>query len=201
MTNQEDKTGNLPATPKEARLVGAKHYFTGKPCKNGHVSKRNVTYNKCLDCDRDRHLESRADPKKNAIINMQRRELRKQNPEKYEKSLAVRKLKYAESDEIRDRVYFTSWEKKGVNRDVYEQMMKRQKGLCAICQKKETVKRNNRTLRLAVDHCHDSGRIRGLLCNRCNAGIERARDDIKTLKSAIKYLKKYETRIFTGSKK
>ena len=195
MTNPEAQAVDLPASAKEARLVGAKHYFTGKPCKNGHVSKRNVTYNKCLDCDRDRHLESRADPKMNAIINVQRREIRKQNPEKYEKSLAAKKLKYAESDEMRDRIYFTLWEKKGVNRNVYNQMFETQQGFCAICQKKETATRNNRTLRLAIDHCHDSGRIRGLLCNRCNAGIERARDDIKTLKSAIKYLKKYETRI------
>ena len=93
MTNPEAQAVDLPASAKEARLVGAKHYFTGKPCKNGHVSKRNVTYNKCLDCDRDRHLESRADPKMNAIINVQRREIRKQNPEKYEKSLAAKKLK------------------------------------------------------------------------------------------------------------
>lgn len=51
---------------------------------------------------------------------------------------------------------------------------------CEICMKK---------LPLAVDHCHESGKIRGMLCINCNNGLGRFKDNVKYLKNAIKYLK------------
>lgn len=45
--------------------------------------------------------------------------------------------------------------------------------------------------RLDVDHCHDSGKVRGLLCNSCNTMIGRGRDNAKVLEAAAKYLEKY----------
>lgn len=51
---------------------------------------------------------------------------------------------------------------------------------CEICMKK---------LQLAVDHCHKSGKVRGMLCSNCNNGLGRFKDNIKNLKNAIKYLK------------
>lgn len=47
--------------------------------------------------------------------------------------------------------------------------------------------------RLAVDHCHTTGKIRGLLCNRCNRGIGFLQDDIQILEKAIEYLRSYQT--------
>lgn len=44
----------------EARELGLSHYFTGVPCKNGHLSERSVKEHKCLDCVRDRKRASRA---------------------------------------------------------------------------------------------------------------------------------------------
>lgn len=57
---------------------------------------------------------------------------------------------------------------------------------CEICGKTE--KDNGK--RLAVDHNHETGMIRGMLCNNCNLGIGYLKDNIDLLKSAIKYLKK-----------
>lgn len=42
---------------------------------------------------------------------------------------------------------------------------------------------------LAVDHCHKTGKIRGLLCGNCNNGIGRFKDNIQILENAVKYLK------------
>jgi hypothetical protein len=47
---------------------------------------------------------------------------------------------------------------------------------------------------LAVDHCHTTGKIRGLLCSKCNPALGAFNDNIEILNSAIKYLKEYETK-------
>lgn len=64
----------------------------------------------------------------------------------------------------------------------YDELEKRQKGVCAICGRKEISKR------LAVDHCHKIGKIRGLLCKNCNTGLGLFNDNEKLLTKAIRYL-------------
>ena len=61
-------------------------------------------------------------------------------------------------------------------------MFEKQGGCCAIC---GGVNVNGR--RLAVDHEHETGKVRGLLCDKCNLAIGLF-DDINNLASAIKYL-------------
>lgn len=78
----------------------------------------------------------------------------------------------------------------GIGLDLYDQMYARCGGLCAICGNPETAmdSRRQRVKRLAVDHCHSTGKIRGLLCQRCNQAIGLLRDDCQLLRSAITYL-------------
>lgn len=71
----------------------------------------------------------------------------------------------------------------GITRDDWEKMYASQQGACAICKRKGDRK-------LCVDHCHTTGKIRGLLCNACNSGIGFLRDSIPSLKAAIAYLKR-----------
>lgn len=66
--------------------------------------------------------------------------------------------------------------------DEYQEMYENQKGKCAICKNPFEV--------LHVDHCHNSNKIRGLLCHNCNIGIGNLQDSIQILQSAIEYLKK-----------
>jgi len=66
----------------------------------------------------------------------------------------------------------------------YLSILKEQNGVCLICQQNGHLKSG----RLAVDHCHLTGKIRGLLCTRCNAAIGLLNDNISLLKKAIKYL-------------
>ncbi len=69
-------------------------------------------------------------------------------------------------------------------------LLEKQQGKCAICNKEETCKNKNGIIRpLCVDHCHATGRIRGLLCNHCNSMLGSARDNISTLENGIRYLK------------
>lgn len=66
----------------------------------------------------------------------------------------------------------------------YFLLVKKQDFKCAICKKTELENKQQ----LAIDHNHKNGKIRGLLCTRCNHGIGHFKDDIFLLKQAIVYL-------------
>ena len=68
----------------------------------------------------------------------------------------------------------------------YERMMSEQDGKCAICFRTEPT---GRWKRLAVDHCHKTNKIRGLLCDKCNRGMGLLEDSVELLQSAVNYLK------------
>tara|TARA_R110002096_G_scaffold45582_1_gene122318 strand:- start:51 stop:491 length:441 start_codon:yes stop_codon:yes gene_type:complete len=73
----------------------------------------------------------------------------------------------------------------------YNVIFLKQKGKCAICGRAETIRDVKGNIKwLSVDHNHDTGAIRGLLCQSCNTGIGKLGDSVKVLKSAIKYLNK-----------
>lgn len=72
----------------------------------------------------------------------------------------------------------------GMTPDDYNKMFEAQEGRCAIC----GVSQVELKRRLAIDHDHISGKIRGLLCERCNLMLGKANDDINILTSAIQYL-------------
>jgi hypothetical protein len=58
-----------------------------------------------------------------------------------------------------------------------------QNGTCAICQRA-----TGATKKLAVDHDHETGYIRGLLCGPCNGMLGQARDDVEFFRRAVEYL-------------
>lgn len=114
------------------------------------------------------------------------------NPEKVRDSIArtkdYRKAYYARPD-IKLRHQLSRIERKfGISPSKYLAMVKRQKGLCAICHQPETCSRN---VCLSVDHCHSTNRVRALLCSRCNRAIGLFADSIALLRLAIIYLENH----------
>lgn len=79
----------------------------------------------------------------------------------------------------------------GITLERYNEMHDAQDGKCAICGNPETARRNGKVRWLAVDHCHDSSNVRGLLCGSCNPMIGYAKDNIEVLKKAIAYLESH----------
>lgn len=73
----------------------------------------------------------------------------------------------------------------GITAEQYDAMLIKQKGVCAICSSK------HKTMRLSVDHCHKTGKVRGLLCGRCNTGIGMLADSVKLVTAAKIYLESY----------
>lgn len=74
-------------------------------------------------------------------------------------------------------------QKFGINYDQYTQMLKDHNEVCAICGNKD---RNGRAL--AVDHCHTTNKVRGLLCTDCNTALGLFKDSKDLLTAAIEYL-------------
>jgi len=73
----------------------------------------------------------------------------------------------------------------------YELMLKSQNEVCAICSKIQTRKRKDKIRRLCVDHCHKTGKIRGLLCHKCNIRLRELEDEDWTPKAQA-YLEKHK---------
>lgn len=72
----------------------------------------------------------------------------------------------------------------------YEELHIAQDGRCAVCGLPESLVRSGRLLTLAVDHDHRTGRIRGLLCNRCNLLLGKVADSPDLLRAAAAYLER-----------
>jgi hypothetical protein len=96
----------------------------------------------------------------------------------------VFKTSYAESDLLR---------RYGIDLLQYSQMFMDQNGKCAICGSDYGGHRNGEQKALAVDHDHKTGKVRGLLCEPCNQGIGKLKDDPKVLRQAAEYLEKHFT--------
>lgn len=90
----------------------------------------------------------------------------------------------------------------GITLTEYAEMFAKQGGVCAICGKPETHKvpgrkRGDGEVRyrdLSVDHCHDSGAIRELLCNACNHVLGSANDDPEILRKAADYIERHKAK-------
>jgi hypothetical protein len=102
---------------------------------------------------------------------------RKNNPEKLAEAYQRRKAGGRRKDILR---------KFGITPDEYDAMLERQGGVCAVCKDPPTYKR------LAVDHDHEAGKIRQLLCERCNLVLGKVDDDIELLNAMASYLQEHQ---------
>ncbi len=76
-----------------------------------------------------------------------------------------------------------------ISLEKYNELLKKQNSVCAICKNSESSKhQNGKIKRLSVDHDHRTERIRGLLCMNCNIAIGKLNEDIKLFQKAIDYL-------------
>lgn len=73
----------------------------------------------------------------------------------------------------------------GITLEDYNQMYIKINGSCEICNKFFKI--------LSVDHCHETGQVRGLLCQKCNSGLGILGDNITSIENALLYLKKSKT--------
>ncbi len=91
----------------------------------------------------------------------------------------LRSLSQQKKDRKRNAVLMRTY---GISLDDYKKIHSNQTGRCAICL--------NNLEKLHVDHCHITGKVRGLLCQKCNTVLGLVKEDAIVLKSVIDYLKR-----------
>src|SRR6266852_5914394 len=73
----------------------------------------------------------------------------------------------------------------GISIEDYNKLLIKQNFSCALCNKHMSEFKNS----LAVDHCHETGEVRGLLCFQCNTCIVKLGDNVKAFERILNYLK------------
>lgn len=81
----------------------------------------------------------------------------------------------------------------GITLEDFNNMLESQNSVCAICNCPESkvFKKTGKIVDMCVDHCHKTGKVRGLLCWGCNTSLGKFKDSIENLQNAINYLKKH----------
>lgn len=112
-------------------------------------------------------------------LNEKARKWKRANPEKVREA----NLKWESAN--REKRHAQNIKRFGLSSEKYWSLFVSQRTACAICMRPSFKKR------LAVDHCHESGKVRGLLCDLCNRGLGMFRDSPLLLRLAADYLEKH----------
>jgi len=90
---------------------------------------------------------------------------------------------------LKEKELHFNLKKYGIDTETYNEMLLKQSNVCAICFLPESKKhQNGKICKLAIDHCHKTGKIRGLLCSKCNTGIGNLKDSAELCLNAHRYL-------------
>lgn len=166
MSTPEQKRAWRLANP-ERSAAAAKKY------NKAHPERRKAQYAAYRTANRNkvRAASAKWGRAHNAQIVAQNRIWRAANPEK----VRAQKLKF----------------NFGVTGEQYSELFAKQNGLCAVCKQPEKAVRGGAVKWLAVDHAHDTGEVRALLCQSCNIALGLLNEDPERLLAARDYLLRY----------
>lgn len=193
---------HYPESQGRARQLGKDFYYTGKPCKRGHLELRYTSSGNCKKC---------IEEKREVVFQRKRGRLYKRCPSNQylaEQASKQGKSTYESISECpkghRERYTTTNncvecdkearfkrkegakWKRVGniygLKKEDFYNLIEAQEYKCKICQDELNEKNTH------IDHCHKTGLVRSLLCSRCNQAIGLMREDISILKKAIWYL-------------
>lgn len=163
-----------------AVAAGLKTYFTILPCRLGHGERYVNKRAQCAECVRQNSLKKYwKDPEKPRTYSAN---YRVRNHDKVKATQREWSKKYP--DRARAAKLRSNF---GITPAQWDEIFTRQGSCCAICKATES----NHKSDWHTDHCHTSGKVRGVLCHHCNTGLGLSRDSIPILKSMIAYLERH----------
>lgn len=148
-------------------------------CSTCHSNIQREWYNK--NKEKARLIARESYDKRQPLVRERIKKDRIQNPEKYRK---IARKNYHKNPDARKPA---SWRRAGIKDmtiEKYNQMLSLQNNCCAICKQDQTKFKQ----KLSVDHCHTTGKIRGLLCGSCNRGLGYFHDSVAKINNAKEYL-------------
>ena len=160
-----------------------KDYQIGKSCRKGHLLTEDTLFvsknghsNGCMICRREYNRK---------YVDLNRQRLNKRSTEWVNKHVEKRRRQSLQS---------TLKQKFNLSLEDYEQIVLRQNGKCLICGDLPKVRTDSKGRikdRLDVDHCHKTGKVRGLLCHNCNKGLGQFKESLELLKNAVIYMEQF----------
>jgi hypothetical protein len=149
-----------------------------KRCKECRLVASKRTYKRAM-----------ADPERRAKKARSCKEYRERYPEKVKEW--NRKMLLSRTEEYNRNAHMKCVY--GITTDEYDEMFRLQDGVCATCGRPETRKNRHRGIcRLHIDHDHVTGKVRGLLCCKCNWAIGGVNEDTEILRKMIEYLERFK---------
>jgi hypothetical protein len=149
-----------------------------------HAKGRFGKQPKCYECCRARHKQFYDDNKH--IWQDRERAMREEDPEALKKKNREAAARWrSDPENVRQKKMKYIETRYGIKYADYEALGAAQGGLCAICRRPPT---NTKYGRLHVDHDHATGKVRGLLCHTCNAGLGQFQDNPDWLQAGAGYL-------------
>jgi hypothetical protein len=141
-----------------AKAKGENKYMPNEACRNGHLSLRYTNRGHCIACVQ-------------TII---------RNGRSVGKYITDKDKRHVYNKEVKYKKY-------GLTKEEFDKLILEQNNKCKICHREFEAHLSDRQVR-HIDHCHKTGKVRGILCNPCNRGLGCFKDNIKFLHSAIDYL-------------
>lgn len=155
----------------------SKYYETGIPCRNGHVVPRLISTGNCTQCAREAIARWRADPANTDRVKAMNA-----------RSRAAQFARHGGWTDPLQKKRQQAYDRKRRGIPLPEYPMPE------FCEMPSCGTKLDGGHGTHVDHCHDTGKFRGWLCNRCNRGLGFFRDSVEGLECAIVYLKRFHTR-------
>jgi hypothetical protein len=190
---------SYPESAKRAREVGSKFYFTGERCSKNHMSLRYASSGNCEQCILEKRgivTENRRG--RSSVRSSENQKLaeiahskgfstyRPANPcskGHYNRYITTNNCVECNDEAAKKRKQRNKWRRiekiYGITEVDFEYILNKQYCKCAIC---KTDLNNKNT---HIDHSHKTGKVRGLLCSRCNQAIGLLDESQEKLKSAI----------------
>jgi len=155
-----------------------------KFCGGATCRKESTRCKKCYHKSRIIHFKELIDQPKKRIKKYKQKWEKEHQKESYKKK-RNKWLKLPRTKRYKIKANYSLLAKYKITLEEYLKLLKKQKDRCAIC----GLKYNKKKEKFHIDHNHKTGKVRGILCFKCNVAIGHLNDDIKLVKKALRYLR------------